>query len=38
MQYTKKDLASYKLHLIKTDRFKEIVITLRLTKPYEKES
>jgi len=37
MDYKKEKKDNYNLHLIKTDRFKEIVITLRFTKPYEKE-
>jgi len=37
MQYTKKDLASYKLHLIKTDKFKTITMRILFHTPIVKE-
>lgn len=37
MNYKKEKKENYNLHLIKTDRFKEIAISLRFTKAYNKE-
>lgn len=37
MNYKKEKKQNYSLHLIKTDRFKEITVSIRFTKKYEKE-
>lgn len=37
MNYKKEKNENYNLHLIKTDRFKEIIVSLRFTKKYNKE-
>lgn len=37
MDYKKEKNENYNLHLIKTDRFKEIIVSLRFTKKYDKE-
>ena len=36
MNYKKEKKDNYNLHLIKTDRFKEIAVSIRFTKAYEK--
>lgn len=38
MNYKKEKNENYTLHLINTDRFKEIYISIRFTKPFEKET
>ena len=37
MKYTKKDLASYNLHLINTDKFKTITIKVLFSRPIKKD-
>lgn len=37
MEYTKKDFGAYKLHLIKTDKFKTIEVRLAFRSPIKKE-
>ena len=37
MNYKKESNDNYNLHLIKTDRFKEIIVSLRFTKKYNRE-
>ena len=37
MNYKKEEKENYNLHLIKTDRFKEITISIRFTKAYDRE-
>lgn len=38
MNYKKEKKENYTLHLINTDRFKEVYISIRFTKPFEKET
>ena len=37
MKYTKKDLGSYNLHLIKTDKFKTVTVKVMFQSPIVKE-
>ena len=37
MKYTKKDLGSYNLHLIKTDKFKTVTVKIMFQSPIVKE-
>ena len=37
MKYTKKDLASYNLHLINTDKFKTITMKVVFSSPIKKD-
>lgn len=37
MQYIKRDLGSYKLHMIKTDKFKSIMIKVSFRRPIKKQ-
>ncbi len=37
MDYKKEKKQNYNLHLVKTDRFKELIVSVRFTKTYDKE-